>query len=126
MTFPGGDLYDALEAAADIAPADFLVANPPYVAEAEWAGLQPEIRNHEPREALVAGPEGTEIIQRIVKGAPAYLRPGGTLVVEIGAEQGTRVREMATEVRGLAEVEIHKDYAGQDRMLVARRERNDG
>ncbi|MGB2997639.1 MAG: peptide chain release factor N(5)-glutamine methyltransferase [Phycisphaerae bacterium] len=126
VTFLDGDLYEALEAAADIAPADFLVANPPYVAEAEWAGLQPEIRNHEPREALVAGPGGTEIIQRIVKGAPAYLRPGGTLVVEIGAEQGARVREMATEVRGLAEVEIRKDYAGQDRMLVARRERNDG
>ena len=120
VTFLEGDLYEALEA-ADAAPADFLLANPPYVAEAEWKMLQPEIRNHEPREALVAGPEGTEVIERIVKGAPAHLKPGGTLVVEIGAGQGPAVQDMAARVRGIEGTEIRKDYAGHDRMLVARR-----
>lgn len=120
VTFIEGDLYDAL-GAAGAAPADFLVANPPYVAEAEWETLQPEIRNHEPREALVAGPEGTEIIERILKGAPAYLKPAGTLLVEIGAGQGPAVQDMAARVRGLEGIEIRKDYAGHDRMLVARR-----
>ncbi|HET6441140.1 MAG TPA: peptide chain release factor N(5)-glutamine methyltransferase [Phycisphaerae bacterium] len=118
VAFLEGDLYEVLEAAG-AAPADYLVANPPYVAEAEWETLQPEIRNHEPREALVAGPEGAEVIERIVQGAPAYLKPGGTLLVEIGASQGPAVRDLAAGVRGLVDVEIRKDYAGHDRMLVA-------
>lgn len=121
ITFLEGDLFEPLDA-ADAEPADFLVANPPYVAEAEWDGLAPEIRQHEPRAALVAGPEGTEVIARVLKGAPAYLRAGGTLLVEIGASQGGAVAEMASAVRGLGEVEVRKDYAGLDRMLVARRQ----
>ena len=115
-----GDLFAPLDA-GDLQPADFLVANPPYVAESEWASLQPEIRDHEPRAALVSGPTGLEIIERIVKGAPAYLRPGGTLLVEIGAGQGRAVEAMASAVRGLEQVEIRKDYANHERMLVARK-----
>ena len=116
-----GDLYDALDA-ADAQPADFLLSNPPYVAQGEWEGLQREIRDHEPRGALVAGPTGLEIVGRIVKGAPAYLRGGAMLLVEIGSAQGAAAKEMAQAVRGLADVEILRDYAGLDRILVARRE----
>jgi release factor glutamine methyltransferase len=115
-----GDLYAPLDA-ADVQPADFLVSNPPYVSEAEWAALAPEIRDHEPRAALVAGPAGTETIERILKGAPAYLKPGGTLLVEIGSEQGGAVAALAAGVRGLADVQVLKDYAGLDRILLARR-----
>ena len=121
VTFLEGDLYAPLDA-ADVHPADFLLANPPYVAEGEWQTLAPEIRKHEPRAALVAGPAGTEIIERIIQGAPAYLKPGGRLLVEIGAEQGPAVAELAAAVRSLADVRILKDYAGLDRILVARRE----
>jgi len=120
VTFLEGDLYAALDA-ADVEPADFLLANPPYVAEAEWATLQPEIRDHEPREALVAGPTGMEVVERILKGAPAYLKAGGALLVEIGAGQGAAAMEKASAVRGLEGAEVCKDYAGHDRMLVARR-----
>jgi release factor glutamine methyltransferase len=121
MALLHGDLYEPLDA-ADVQPADFLVANPPYVPEADWAGLAPEIREHEPRAALVSGPAGTEIVARILRGAPAYLRPGGTLLVEIGAEQGGVVAGHAAAVRGLADVQVIKDYAGLDRILMARRE----
>ena len=121
VAFLEGDLYDALDA-ADAAPADFLVANPPYVAEAEWNGLPREIREHEPRDALVAGPDGTEVIERILKGARAYLKPTATLLVEIGAGQGARAAEAASTVRGLLDVRVLKDYAGLDRILVAQRE----
>jgi release factor glutamine methyltransferase len=120
MTFLEGDLYEPLDA-ADVQPADFLAANPPYVAEAEWESLAPEIRLHEPRAALVAGPAGTEIIGRILKGAPAYLKPGGALLVEIGDKQGAAVAQQAAGVRGLADVRILKDYAGLDRILLARK-----
>jgi len=121
VTFLEGDLYDALDA-ADAPPADFLLANPPYVAQREWDGLAREIREHEPRNALVAGPDGTEVIERILKGARAYLKPGATLLVEIGAGQGARATETASGVRGLTDVRILKDYAGLDRILVAQRE----
>ena len=121
LTFLEGDLYAPLQAAA-VPPADFLLANPPYVAEADWNDLAPEIRGHEPRSALVAGPRGTEIIERILRGAPAYLRPGGTLLVEIAAGQGTAVSEIAGAVPGLGGAEILKDYAGLERILLARKE----
>jgi len=120
VTLLEGDLYEPLDA-ADVQPADFLAANPPYVAEAEWESLAPEIRLHEPRAALVAGPAGTEIIERILKGAPAYLKPGGALLVEIGDKQGAAVAQKAADVRGLAGVRILKDYAGLDRILLARK-----
>jgi release factor glutamine methyltransferase len=120
LTLLEGDLFAPLDA-ADVQPADFLLANPPYVAERDWDGLAPEIREHEPRAALVAGPSGTEFIERIVKGAPAYLKLGGTLLMEIGHDQGVAAAARATAVRGLAEVEVLKDYAGLDRILVARR-----
>ncbi|HUU31521.1 MAG TPA: peptide chain release factor N(5)-glutamine methyltransferase, partial [Phycisphaerae bacterium] len=121
LTFLEGDLYAPLQAAA-VPPADFLLANPPYVAEADWNDLALEIRGHEPRSALVAGPRGTEIIERILRGAPAYLRPGGTLLVEIAAGQGTAVSEIARAVPGLGPPEILKDYAGLERILLARKE----
>jgi release factor glutamine methyltransferase len=121
MALLQGDLYEPLDA-ADVQPADFLVANPPYVAEADWAGLAPEIREHEPRTALVSGPAGTEVVARILKGAPAYLRPGGWLLVEIGSEQGGAVAGQAAALRGLTETRVVKDYAGLDRILMARRE----
>jgi release factor glutamine methyltransferase len=120
MTLLEGDLYEPLDA-ADAQPADVLAANPPYVAQAEWESLAPEIRLHEPRAALVAGPAGTEIIERILKGAPAYLKPGGALLVEIGDKQGAAVAQKAAAVRGLADVRIVKDYAGLDRILLARK-----
>ncbi len=120
VTLLEGDLYEALDA-ADAEPADLLLANPPYVREADWAGLAPEIRDHEPKGALVAGPEGTEVVARIVKGAPAYLVGGASLLVEIAADQGPPVREMAEETRGLVDVAILKDYGGQDRLLAAQR-----
>jgi release factor glutamine methyltransferase len=120
IAFLEGDLYEPLDA-ADVQPADFLVANPPYVAEAGWAALAPEIREHEPRAALVAGPRGLEVVERIVKGAPAYLKEGGVLLVEIGAEQGRAAAAAASAVRGLADVQIVKDYANLDRILMARR-----
>jgi release factor glutamine methyltransferase len=121
VAFLEGDLFAPLDA-ADVQPADFLLANPPYVSEADWAGLEPEIRDHEPRQALVAGPTGTEVVERILKGAPAYLKPGGTMLVEIGAEQGPAVAAAAAATRGLTDVRILKDYAGLDRILMARRE----
>lgn len=113
-----GDWFDAL-------PADLrgrlrmVVTNPPYVAERELAGLAPEVRDHEPLDALVSGPTGLEAIEVIVAGAPAWLEPRGVLVCELAPHQRDDVVERA-RAAGFAEVLVRPDLAGRDRVLVAR------
>ncbi len=96
---------------------DLIVSNPPYVAETE--PLPPEVSSWEPRAALVPGATGLEAIERIITDSPAWLAPGGALVVEIGETQGSAASRLA-ESCGLASVEVRPDMAGRDRVLVAR------
>jgi len=74
---------DLLAALPDGASFDFIVSNPPYVSHSELEGLAKDVRRFEPRVALVAGPRGTEIIERLVPQAAARLAPGGWLLVEV-------------------------------------------
>ncbi|HYO91118.1 MAG TPA: peptide chain release factor N(5)-glutamine methyltransferase, partial [Pyrinomonadaceae bacterium] len=73
---------------------DMIVSNPPYVAEDALAGLQREVRDFEPRVALTAGEDALRIIRRIITEAPAHLRAGGHLLMEIGFDQNEAVREL--------------------------------
>src|SRR5213596_2771760 len=72
-------------------------ANPPYVTDGELGGLAPEVRDHEPRVALAAGPDGLAALGRLVAEAPRVLAPGGWLVMEVGAGQAPAVRRLAEE-----------------------------
>ena len=96
-----------------------IVSNPPYVAEAEYAALPAEVRDHEPRPALVAGPRGTEALETLLDGAPAWLAPGGAVVLEIAPHQAGFLSERATGA-GYRLVEVHPDLTGRDRVLVGR------
>jgi len=98
-------------------PVDLIVSNPPYVAEEEWPALPASVREYEPRQALDGGPGGLMVIRRLLKGAPRLLRPGGTLLVEIGAGQGDRATALARSSTPGARVRIHSDLAGRDRVL---------
>jgi release factor glutamine methyltransferase len=109
-----GDLLDRQ------GPFDVIVANLPYVSEAEWCGLAPEIREHEPREALVGGQTGVEVIGRLLQSAQHSIAPGGVIGAEIGATQAVAVLGMARENFPGAESRVMKDLAGCDRMLVVR------
>jgi release factor glutamine methyltransferase len=93
-----------------------VAANPPYVTDAELGGLAPEVRDHEPRVALAAGPDGLAALGRLVAEAPRVLAPGGWLVVEVGAGQATAVRGLAR----FARVEVVRDHAGIERVLAMR------
>jgi release factor glutamine methyltransferase len=97
---------------------DMIVSNPPYVPEAEWWELAPKVRDYEPREALVAGTDGLDIIRRIVAGAPAFLCPGGILLMEIGYNQHERVREILQK-SPFARVEFYRDYSHIPRVVLA-------
>ena len=109
---------DLLEGAGEF---DVIVANLPYVSEAEWPDLQPEIRDHEPRHALVGGPDGTEVIERLLRQADGHLASCGLLACEIGATQGDAVRGMVQQAFPQGSVDVVRDLAGLDRVVTVRK-----
>jgi release factor glutamine methyltransferase len=100
-------------------PCDLLLANLPYVSEGEWNGLEPEIRDHEPREALVAGPTGLEAIEALVRELAGQEGRPEAVAFEIGAEQGEAVADLMREA-GYREIEVRQDLAGLDRAVIGR------
>jgi len=99
---------------------DVIVSNPPYVAIGEATALPAEVSAWEPSEALFGGGDGLDVVRGIVAGAPARLRPGGLLALEIGATQGQAVRVLLAAQGGAwGAVRIVKDLAARDRVLLA-------
>jgi len=88
--FVVSDCFDSLE------PRDFdlIVSNPPYVSAGVLAGLQREVRDHEPLVALSPGPDGLSIIRRLIQEAPAFLKQHGHLIMEISFDQGEAVQQL--------------------------------
>jgi release factor glutamine methyltransferase len=113
VRFIRGDLLSPLDG-----PADIIVANLPYVPSDEWQGLAPEVRCYEPRAALDGGPDGLRLIERLLRQAPAYVRPGGAVILEIGHDQGAAVVALAREAFPTAAIAVKKDLASLDRMVV--------
>jgi release factor glutamine methyltransferase len=114
VTFLEGDLY------APLAPAerfDVIVSNPPYVPRGELDTLQPEVRR-EPRLALDGGDDGLAISRRIVAGAPARLRPGGALVLEMHESHLHELPAICLR-SGFERAEPRRDLAGLPRFVVA-------
>ena len=95
-----------------------IVANPPYVETSDPV-LEDALR-HEPRLALDGGPDGLDAVRAIFREAPAHLLDGGRLLIEHGAAQGERVRQLAA-AHGFSNVRTLKDLAGRDRALLADR-----
>jgi release factor glutamine methyltransferase len=102
-------------------PFDAVVSNPPYVPAPEIAGLQPEVRDHEPLNALDGGADGLDVIRRLVPGAAAVLRPGGWLLFEFGFGQADAVRAIVAAEPTLELIDVRPDLAGIQRVAVARR-----
>ncbi len=115
IRFLQGDLLKPLQARAEI-----ITANLPYVPTAALAHQPPEIREHEPSEALDGGPDGLRLIGRLLQEAPPHLKAGGALYAEIGDEQGATALALAREVFPEATIEIKPDLSGLDRVLSIR------
>jgi release factor glutamine methyltransferase len=109
------DWFAALEPGAQF---DLIVANPPYLSEAEAAGTAPEVRAYEPLVALSPGPDGTEALARILAEAPRYLGAGGLLALETGIDQHGKLRDLATAA-GFGRIESRRDLKGSDRHFLA-------
>ena len=112
-----GDLFEALSRAA--ASFDVICSNPPYVEESAWPDLPPVIRLHEDPGALLAGPEGLDVIERLVDEARHFLRPGGLLAFEIGMGHYGRVSALLAR-KGYDDIGFRRDLAGIERVVLAR------
>jgi release factor glutamine methyltransferase len=116
VTFLEGDLAEPLAA---FAPFDLIAANLPYIPSAEIATLAPEVRA-EPRAALDGGPDGLDLIRRLVTAAPPLLAPGGALALEVGAGQAAAVAAICLAA-GLADIQQRRDLGSVDRVVSARK-----
>lgn len=115
VTFHTGDLLQPLVGMTFAA----ILSNPPYIPEADIAGLAPEVRLKEPHTALSGGRDGLDFYRRLAKEAPAMLVPGGFMAFEVGIHQAEPVAALAKANPLIARTEILPDYAGIDRVVVA-------
>lgn len=102
-------------------PWDVIVSNPPYVREDEFEALPRDVRLHEPRVALVAGPTGVEVVRRLADAAAEKLAPGGWLMMEVGPSSATAAEEVIAAQAALSPEPTLKDMAGLPRIVQARR-----
>ncbi|MCM3906451.1 MAG: peptide chain release factor N(5)-glutamine methyltransferase [Pyrinomonadaceae bacterium] len=96
---------------------DLVVSNPPYVAASAVDGLQREVRDHEPRLALIAGVDGLNIIRRLLRDSGAFVKAGGHLLMEIGFDQGEAVQRLIDRTSWTF-LDIHKDLQGIPRIVA--------
>jgi release factor glutamine methyltransferase len=113
-----GDLLATIPADASV---DIIVSNPPYVSEAEYNELLPTVRDHEPKSALVSGPLGTELIERLIGEATSRLRAGGQLVIELSPMIADACAGLVIATKKFSEPKFIKDLAGHRRVLTAKR-----
>lgn len=99
-------------------PVDWIVSNPPYLTASEWAQAAPEVRDHEPKAALVAADEGLRDLQTLLQQALAHLRPGGLLALETGIAHHAHLAEASAQV-GYARWEGRADFSGRPRYWLA-------
>lgn len=98
---------------------DIIVSNPPYCRLDEWPRLQPEVKDFEPKEALVAGEDGLDFYRRILNDATKYLTSGGWLILEVGDRQMDKVVSLAEKAFEHKNIMIRKDLNQRDRVLSA-------
>jgi release factor glutamine methyltransferase len=96
---------------------DLIVSNPPYIPTGDLEGLQPEVRDFEPREALDGGADGLDFYRRIIPDAPDYLSPGGLLLFEVGLGQAEEVLALFGRTGRFGDLFTAKDPAGIDRVV---------
>jgi release factor glutamine methyltransferase len=114
------DCFDALAARSPATQGfDLIASNPPYVAEEALAGLQREVRDHEPRVALTPGGDGLAVIRRLVTESPRFLKPKGHLLMEIGYDQHERVASLL-DPNLWTLLDIRPDLQGIPRLVALR------
>ncbi len=112
IQFVQGDLLEGV-----VKPVDVIVANLPYVADSEWSMVDDGVKWYEPSLALGGGEDGLDLIRLLLQQAPAMLRSGGALFLEIGFQQGPAIERLARVYFPTAITTVFPDYAGHDRIV---------
>jgi release factor glutamine methyltransferase len=120
ITFLRGNLCRAIDGRAPERSVDLMVANPPYIPTGELVTLMPEVQ-WEPRLALDGGADGLHVAREIVETSPSRIRPGGFLLLEIGAEQAEAIQELVAASGRWEPARVRCDLAGRSRVVMARR-----
>jgi release factor glutamine methyltransferase len=118
-----GDLFEPIIPGLGPAKFDLITANPPYVSEPEYEKLAKNVKYFEPKRALIAGYDGLDVIKRIIANAGQYLKSEGTLMIEIGNEQGQAVKKLLDNIGNLGNTTIEKDNQKLDRIAIAKAEK---
>jgi release factor glutamine methyltransferase len=119
ITLLRGDLFDAFVPQLDVSRFDLIVCNPPYVKSAEFEALEKNIKDYEPRSALLAGNSGLDIYRRIVEKVDQFLKLDAALMLEIGYTQGQAVKELLERTCVFTKIKIEKDNHDKDRVVTA-------
>ena len=118
IRFLAGDGFAALPSQQ---PFDLIVSNPPYIPSGEIAGLEPEVRDHDPRLALDGGADGLDFYRRLARESADWLKPGGRVMLELGDGHADAVEKIFARQKWIVEA-VKADYIGTLRMLIAHRE----
>jgi release factor glutamine methyltransferase len=113
VAFRKGDLFAAVDPSMRF---DLVTANPPYIAEAEMSGLQPEVRDYEPPGALAGGVDGLAVVRRIAAQSRAHLASAGRLVLEVGFGEAAEAAALL-DAAGFEQVEVRRDYGRVERVV---------
>ncbi len=118
IRFIKSDLLGAVQAPSEF---DIVCTNPPYVSESEYDELSRSVRDHEPKAALVAGPKGTEVIERILAETPKRIRAGGQLIIELSPMIAGACLKMSQDSEDFTDARLIKDIEGHKRILSMKR-----
>jgi release factor glutamine methyltransferase len=119
ITLLQGDLFDPLVPGLDNPKFDLIVSNPPYVSDAEYQVLEPNVKEYEPKLALYAGVQGLDIYKKIAEEVVNFLNPSAVVILEIGYAQGQAIKVMLENTGLFAQINIEKDLHNNDRIIIA-------
>ena len=122
IEFRRGDLFEPFRGPGSglAGRVDVILTNPPYLGDDEFPGLMPEVRDHEPRGALSAGPDPVAVHRRLARECVELLKPGGYLIAEMGLGQEAGLRALYGGQPRLEVTAVFPDLTGIPRVLVAR------
>ncbi|MFZ4574569.1 MAG: peptide chain release factor N(5)-glutamine methyltransferase [Phycisphaerales bacterium] len=100
---------------------DYILSNPPYIPDDEWDAVEPNVKDHEPHLALRGGTDGLDLVRPLVSHAPALLKSGGQVLIEVAAARAGQALELLATNPLVTDARVLKDFEGLNRVIVARR-----
>ena len=114
-----GDLFEPIIQQLDVSQFDLIVCNPPYVSTSEYEKLDKNVKDYEPKPALLAGVDGLDVYRKMIEKMYEFLKPCAELMLEIGYAQGPSVKELLEQTGAFSEIKIEKDFHKNDRIIIA-------